>query len=183
MPDFFVRKIEQYVSDFHLDFGCGNGWFTNYLASRYEDIRIIGYDIPESLDYAKRLFKKIGMPHTDSLTQLSSIAPFDSATLTFVLHETDDPVLERVHGLLREGSYVCILDYELRGKDEQEFRNLFTAELEQEEINRLGIDEAYRIHTSKGIDECVNLGESIGFKTLEKEVMLDKYYIWVGYKS
>ena len=180
IPDLFIKKIEGYVGDLHLDFGCGNGWFTSYLAS-CSKTDIIGYDLPEKIYQVKSIFKDHRIRYTDSFPEVLSAAPFDSATLTFVLHDSIGDVIGNIRGLVHPGSHVCILDYELKGKDEREFVRSFTAELEQQEINRLGVKEAHRIHTSKGLDECVVMCEEAGFNSLKQEVVLDKYYIWVGY--
>ncbi|MBK6609360.1 MAG: class I SAM-dependent methyltransferase [Sphingobacteriales bacterium] len=41
-----------------LDIGCGNGWFTNWLANRYPDAQTYGLEINQTeLEQAKRVFK------------------------------------------------------------------------------------------------------------------------------
>jgi hypothetical protein len=74
------------------------------------------------------------------------------------------------------------MDYDIKSMGKAEFIDFFDSEQELEEVRQLGPEAAYRLHTSRGLEECVAAAERIGFRTLDTDVFEEGYFIWAGQK-
>jgi 2-polyprenyl-3-methyl-5-hydroxy-6-metoxy-1,4-benzoquinol methylase len=83
-----------------LDFGCGYGMLSNFLALKSPDRRVLGIDLNKArIEVAKRSSKG----HPEVSFQLGDVRdfqviPFDAVVMTDVLHHIDD---DKVQVLLR----------------------------------------------------------------------------------
>jgi ubiquinone/menaquinone biosynthesis C-methylase UbiE len=174
--------LKPHIGRLHLDFGCGDGFYSAYLHSACPQSEIIGYDSDcGKIALANRLKAKRGLSFTDSKDYLIS-GSFDSATLTLVLHEADSSVLETVYRTLLPGGRICVMDYHLKGIGLDRFLELFVTEREQKELVEMGPEKAWQIHTARGLEECVSETRAVGFWTVDSYVLRNRYFLWIGQK-
>jgi len=184
IPPKILRRIVPHVSEQHLDFGCGPGYWTYYIGHSRAESRIIGYDISEEkLCFARRRHGKDNILFTQSLEAIAHSGGFDSATLMFVLHEAGLSVMPCLRGLLSEGGRLFVIDYHLKGCGRRRFAEMFSTDPEMRELDAIGFEQAYAIHTSISLDDCIEAGEAAGFMTLERDILWNKYFMWVGEKK
>jgi len=107
---------------------------------------------------------------------------YDSAISSFVLHESGPCIFEEIYSALKYDGILCIVDYNLKGVSEKDFSGIFVSFGEKDEIEKLGFEKAWKVHTSRGLGECVRDGEAAGFETVSSEVLGDNYFLWVGKK-
>lgn len=175
--------MQPYLSELHLDYGCGDGVFTRALKNLQEEGIMVGYDIsPDQIKACKSLGGD-KMYYTSSTRNMRPYQPFRSATLNFVLHETEDSVLEDVYNVLAPGGLLAVMDYHLKGKNQSDFRDIFIAQQEQKEIEEMGFHKAFAVHTAKNLADCIHAAEKRGFETEHSETFGGKYFLWVGKKS
>ncbi len=110
-----VKLLEPIASKKVLDFGCGNGKFSIYLKKLGAEV--VGIDISATqLEVAKRASEKITyLLDTDKRIESEFSDYFDAGVLIFVLCEISSQnvqlsVLKRVHGLLKTGAELVILN-------------------------------------------------------------------------
>ncbi len=123
-----------------LDYGCGNGKFSKYLFKL--GAKVVGVDISESqLEIAKKTSENIHyFLDTDPIIGSQYREFFDAAVMIFVLceissRETMEAVLKRVHGLLKPGSSLVVLN---PNWDKSNGKNFLTHEMKYEPELKLG---------------------------------------------
>jgi 2-polyprenyl-3-methyl-5-hydroxy-6-metoxy-1,4-benzoquinol methylase len=99
-----------------LDFGCGYGMLSNFLALKSPNRRVLGIDLNrERIEVAKRSSKG----HPEVSFQLGDVRdfqgiPFDTVVMTDVLHHiSDDKVrvlLRIIHSCLSDNGILVVLD-------------------------------------------------------------------------
>ena len=86
-----------------LDFGCGYGMLSHFLALKSPERRIVGIDLSrERIQVAKRS----GLGHPEISFQLGDVRdfqgiPFDAVVMTDVLHHIDDDRVRVLLGIIR----------------------------------------------------------------------------------
>jgi len=133
-----------------LDFGCGYGMLSNFLAWRSPDRRVLGIDLNrDRIEVAMRSAKG----HPEVVFQLGDIRdfqgiPFDAVVMTDVLHHiSDDKVrvlLQIIRSCLSDDGLLVVLDV-----DRSPFRKFYTTYL---------------------IDRLLNLTRSLHYRS--KEVLI-----------
>ena len=164
----------------HLDFGCGDGKFTSYMANMLPEVSFVGYDTSNELIEGARKSQSSNLMFISSLN--GDI--YDSASCSFVLHETDaEKAFREVNSVLKKDGILMVLDYNLTKVTQEEFCRKFGCQREQREIQRLGIERAYRIHTKTGIDDFIKLAENSGFQIEVARAFNNGYFAFVGSKQ
>jgi SAM-dependent methyltransferase len=184
VPLAYLRKISPFLSGSHIDYGCGNGKLTHIMHFLTGLTKITGYDISdEKVINARKKFQDDKVIFL-SKAELRRESIFDSASLHFVFHETGYAILEDVYHILKNGGRLSVLDYDLKHiKSMDEFCNVFTSSPERKDIEMHGVKNAFLLHTSYGLEECVLSGERQGFKTVAKEKLYNKYFVWIAEKQ
>ncbi|MFH1506586.1 MAG: hypothetical protein ABIE94_06405 [archaeon] len=126
------------------------------------------------------LWDKIGF--TPDYGTVLERSPFDSATLTFVLHDGNEELPKIIFNLLKPGAYFTVMDYRMQGMNLDEFAQTFISDAERDEIALLGLKEAHRLHTMWGLFDGKSLCEEAGFETVECGPLNSRHYYWVGQK-
>jgi len=172
-------------SSTHLDVGCGLGLLTSRLMETLRFSRVFGYDIDLGrINSASRFHVSPGLVFTSS-PDVFQLGNYSSATACFVFHELDDPevIFSRVYRSLVDGGLFGVLDYDMVGCSKTDFLERFVRRAEKEEIKLLGEDECYRLHTSRGLDDCCKVGRQVGFDRVSVDRFQGKYFSWIGRKS
>ncbi len=179
-----LKRVMNYIGSRHLEFGCGKGNWAYQLGLLNKDKKIIGYDICENYIYtARHLRSRENVVFTHSMDVLAkSMSPFHSASLMFVYHEAENGVIESIHDLLLPEGILVVMDYNIKGISREKFADVFTTDSEKKELKRYGAEQAFNIHTAKNLEDCMQEGELAGFKTIEHEILWNKYFKWVGQK-
>ncbi len=132
-----------------VDFGCGDGSLTKSM--RYiTKSPITGYD--PHLHLRKPSFK--------SLADFTDIKPndkFDVATLIFSLHHDPLNIPSDLVSVLNPDAYVCMLDYDMKGISKENFERVWWSKREKWELEVLGFDKCYNMHTSFSAKDLENL--------------------------
>jgi len=183
LVDFFGDLIKPHLGEYHLDYGCGNGWITYYAADKCPEKRFIGYDIDyKKIGFAKEKFKRDNLSFISSKENLLKLSPFRSISSAFVFHNIPTDMFKDWKYLLLSNGRVCVLDYNLKGKSLEEFKKTFITKKEKKIIEDLGLEQAFNVYTSVGLEDCIGLGESNGFETVKAHKILNKYFLWIGKK-
>jgi len=111
-----------------LDFGCGYGMLSNFLALKSPERRVLGIDLNRArIEVAKRSSKG----HREISFQLGDVRdfqgiPFDAVVMTDVLHHIDDDnvrvLLRIIRSCLSDEGILAVLDV-----DRSPFRKFYTA--------------------------------------------------------
>lgn len=92
-----------------LDYGCGNGWFANWLAGR--GFKPTGIDIsPSGIEVARRSFPDVAFSNDVSAESLARLGPFHLATCIEVIAHCYRPSeeLARIHECLEPGGRLIL---------------------------------------------------------------------------
>lgn len=135
-----------------LDFGCGYGMLSNFLALKSPDRRVIGIDLNRGrIEVAKRSSKG----HPEVSFQLGDVRDFqrilfDAVVMTDVLHHIDDDnvrvLLRIIHSCLSDHGTLVVLDV-----DRSPLRKFYTTYL---------------------IDRLLNLTRSLYYRSRDRMLIL-----------
>jgi 2-polyprenyl-3-methyl-5-hydroxy-6-metoxy-1,4-benzoquinol methylase len=92
-----------------LDYGCGNGWFANWIAER--GFVASGVDISESgIAIARQNFPDVSFTTNVSGESLARLGPFDLVTCIEVIAHCYKPMEElgRIHASLKPGGVLIV---------------------------------------------------------------------------
>jgi len=92
-----------------LDYGCGNGWFTGWLASLGLDV--IGVDLSESgIEIARSSVQNVHFSTDVSLSSLERLGPFDLVICLEVLAHCFTPTdeLAKIYQCLKPGGTLIL---------------------------------------------------------------------------
>jgi len=92
-----------------LDYGCGNGWFADWLASKR--FKTVGVDISESgVALARRTIPSVEFSSDISLENLKQLGPFDLVTCIEVIAHCYSPSSElgKIFACLRLGGTLVL---------------------------------------------------------------------------
>lgn len=92
-----------------LDYGCGNGWFAGWLASKH--FSTVGVDISESgVELARRTVPSVEFSSDISIENLKRLGPFDLVTCIEVIAHCFTPSsdLEKMFACLRPGGTLVL---------------------------------------------------------------------------
>jgi hypothetical protein len=108
---------------------------------------------------------------------------FDTIAMNFVLLASKTPVIPVLHDLVSPNGYVGILDYDFTNSSFDEFREVFTCDEERKAISRFNsVEETFQHYSSRGLVECKNEAEEVGFKTIYSSKFDKRYFFWIGQK-
>ena len=174
--------IKSYLDGEVLDFGCGDGVVTRYLHSLCSVDSIVGYDInKDSIAFALKCRNSREVTFSDSKKMLVP-RKYDNVVSTFVLHEAGPMILNELYDVIRDGGRLCVADYHLKGVNREKFAEIFTSDKEMLELGQYGLDKTWSMHTARNLEDCIMDGERAGFKTIEKKIVGNNYFLWVGQK-
>src|SRR3989344_4030548 len=95
--------------DVVLDFGCGQGVFTNILSKRFTKCYFIGFDIEKrELEKAKSWYQRKNLKFVDRLP-----SKYDAIVSTFSFHETKNlyKELKIICSMLKNNGKIFIYDF------------------------------------------------------------------------
>jgi len=177
-----LQSVRQHIGRRHLDFGCGKGLITSWLASRHPSTEIIAYDPNRTdIEFARNSWRVNNVKYTHEAPEVGE--GFDSASLTFVLHEmgAEQALSEVLPKMLPEGRLILV-DYDIKGVPKDQFARMFILDSEREELQKIGMESAYKMHTRAGLEDYAQSAQAAGFQETAKTKLFDKYFIWVGKK-
>lgn len=164
----FTEITAPYVGQKHLDFGCGSGITTSFLAEATPNSQVIGYDIDqEKIKFAQQFNRSRNLNFTDSLEFLKQ-NQFDSISLNFVYHEIDPDTLKQVSELLKPNGKIIVIDYQMKGLSKDEFVKNFNTATEKKEIQDHGLDKIWQDHTQKNVDDCSTDLKNLNFNIIQQ---------------
>jgi SAM-dependent methyltransferase len=176
-----------------LDFGCGYGLLSNFLALKSPDRQVLGIDLNKArIEVAKRSSK--GHPEVwfqlDDVRDFQGI-PFDAVVMTDVLHHIDDAnvrvLLQLIRSCLNAQGTLVVLDV-----DRSPIRKFYTTYLIDRLLNpsrplhyrprnllsRLLGQTGFRVHHALPADRNLPLSDVIYLckkaKTGRGEILLEK---------
>lgn len=110
----FLSYIEKREFKNVLDIGCGNGWFTNQIAQKLTDFKVLGGDINNTeLNQAKKCFNRSNLDFTYlDIFSLDPDKKFDLITINAAIQYFPDiaEVLLKIKSLLTDNGEFHILD-------------------------------------------------------------------------
>ncbi len=177
-----IGRVKHHIYGDFLDFGCGKGNFSCYVNRIFPVSSVVGYD-----PYVKE-FKSIfdrkgneGVIFSNSKEVLTSNR-YDSVVSSFVLHESGSEILREIYNVVKSNGKVCIVDYNFGNIKRDNFFDAFISDCEKAEIEEYGLDYTWALHSARNLEDCVKDGEALGFKSIEANVFMDNYFLWVGQK-
>ncbi|HAT8335119.1 TPA: methyltransferase domain-containing protein [Legionella pneumophila subsp. pneumophila] len=108
----FLAKISIHSNDYLLDAGCGDGSFTQMLASLVPDGYVLGLDRSKTMiDYANKHCRSINVRFDIGDIQEPIIyGPFDNILSFWCLHWTDlEKSLSNLYHVLKPGGKICAI--------------------------------------------------------------------------
>ena len=158
-----------------LTFGCGKDLTTEAINSAYflflsntiEGINpeIVGYDKDtNAIEHQKRT--------SNSRITYTAERPertFDHVMCISVLHHGLEEILPDALDLVKPRGLFCVIDYDCKGIEKENFRKLWTAPQEKRELEELGEEECHRMHTALGLRDYILALEAAGLETLFAE--------------
>ncbi|MDD4937594.1 MAG: class I SAM-dependent methyltransferase [Candidatus Shapirobacteria bacterium] len=194
----YIREVIPFISQNHLDIGCGDGSITKHLAGEKPNSKIIGFDIDKNK--IKNAQDRVGPNYKNlSFVSLLNSETFNSASAFRSFHEVGNDLFNIASDHLKSGSEFVIIDYNFikDNKDEQqtknlndifyslsEFQNIFNSEEEFKEVEEIGWQNAYFLHTQYNRHICQKMAEESGlFETIKCDKVNEKLFIWVGRKK
>ena len=102
-----------------LDFGCGTGGVTHFIAENFRDSEVVGIDIVEdSIRFAEKKFPKQATPNLTFTSYQSDRLPFPNHSFDFVIakevfiHIFDkEEALKEIIRVLKPGGQLIIVDW------------------------------------------------------------------------
>ena len=156
--------------------GCGNGFETHYLieevSSIDDNVEVLGYDYDsKKISINKDIFGDFKNHNfSDSLEDVKKLNP-DTIVSFFAVHH-DPSILKTAFGLLTKGKLIFV-DYSLKGINQDEFKKVFNSPSELKEIEELGLEETYKLHTRFDLTDYKNMIQDVGFKLIENKKFTD----------
>ncbi|MEK6964189.1 MAG: hypothetical protein AABX70_07200 [Nanoarchaeota archaeon] len=195
------RRVAPHFSSHHLDYYSGKYPWAGSITNHKPECQVLAFDprwdtetwrtqsrrmamkVLHALEALGAERKKDPNPNytwTSDLNVVKGKAPFTSASAFFKFNTQLEKLFEGVLPLLAAEGVLSVIDYDLVGMSQEEFLTRFRAQAELDEIRTFGFEEAYRTYTRVGLENCIQIGEAHGLKTIERERFLGQYFIWVG---
>ncbi len=174
----YINPILSYISLHHLDIGCGNGSLSRYLSNQKPSSFIKGFDTDKTKINQARFHRRYNLDFTDSIKTTDD--NFSSASCIFVFHEAGEDIFSTISKILHYGSFLSIVDYQLKNSNQSSFIEKFSSSMEKDELNQIGPNSAYQIHTRYDLSDCISMSEKYNFKTISNQIIKDKYFVWIG---
>ncbi|NPE26625.1 methyltransferase domain-containing protein [Methanococcoides sp. SA1] len=169
-----AEKVRAELEGNVLDYGCGDGLVTRYLNSIKPFCNVVGYE-----PFPKREF--VGdMNMFSSEDEVLSSGKYDSVFSFFVLHEAGAGILEKMKYLCKEDGGVSVLDYNMKGVNKDYFLDVFSSDRELVELHEMGEERAWKVHTARGLEECVRDMKSLGLRDVSWETIENDYFLCSG---
>jgi SAM-dependent methyltransferase len=194
----YLNKILDIIGQKHIDIGCGDGSITRHFADNKPNSEIIGLDKDPNLINNARITKK--SQHENLLfTTDPNDNDCDSGDSIRGFHEMGEELFIIAAKYLKPGAEFVIVDYDFIKENQTgrpirnindihyslyEFKSIFNSKEELNEVNKIGWENAYSLHTRYNRHICRKMAEKSGFFETEKcEKLSDKLFIWKGRKK
>ena len=179
-PEFFYKKLnlKKYIGKKHLDFGCGRGELTDFMAKNKPKTQFTALDInKEKLKIAKKKNKRKNITY-----QLASKirGNFDSVTMIAVPHEIKalKKTLKEIHKHLNPDGKIMI--YEFRKTSKQTYR-IFYKKLTKP--SKKPFEQHYKEHNIWTMAEFNQIMTKAGFSTIKIKPDKDYFFTYIGIKK
>lgn len=156
----------------YLDYGSGKGRSAWMKARIYPMLEVVSYDPRYEISPGSNPYN---FTHVSSFDEVRAILSgelmrcFDIATACLSMHEAGQRGFREMLSVLGSGAIIGVMDYDLYGASMEKFLSLFATNNEELEIRNIGVDMAYRIHTSFGLDVLTKWAEQEGCETIKAE--------------
>ena len=179
-PEFFYKNLnlKKYIGKKHLDFGCGRGELTNFMAKNKLKTQFVALDIDkEKIKIAKRENKRKNIKY-----QLTSkiIGSFDSVTMIVVPHEIKalKKTLKEIHKHLKTNGKVMV--YEFKKTPKQKYKIFYKKSTKP---NKKPFEQHYKEHNIWTMMEFNNIMVNTGFSTIKIKPDRDYFFTYIGIKK
>tara|TARA_Y100000034_G_scaffold124635_1_gene173076 strand:+ start:121 stop:756 length:636 start_codon:yes stop_codon:yes gene_type:complete len=149
-----------------LVFGCGTDDLPIFLSRWYPQVQVTAYDI-DNAKILQAAEKAREFSNNGSLTHTSQrpTSQFNVVLVNHVLHHGPEELSEEAISFIKPQGLIGVIDYDMKGYDRNRFFDCWGQILdEKKELAIIGHEEAHRIHTFFGLEECVKLMEEKDIK-------------------
>lgn len=176
IPQILLNEISRYSAPSDLlIFGGGISCFPFYACRLLQGIHTTVYDknsykmrvMQESKQFRKLT---LGVDYNVTFVTGKPDCQFDVVLSLAAMHENPDQIIKEMFELTKKGGKVGIIDYDMKDMSRMEFFSKWGYTIEERvEFDQIGREQAYSLHTSFGLDDCIRLAESTGFNSIFAE--------------
>ena len=162
-----VRAIQSTKPVDILVFGCGMSPLPRLLTYQFPTLNVLGYDynrdkIQNAIAYAERFQHLLLQRNVEvlipSFTSQRPNREFDVVTAVSAVHENPEEMIREMVELTAPSGTIAVLDYDMKGMPADDFFSRWgLTYLERIELEAIGRQEAHRLHTSFGLEDCVSI--------------------------
>lgn len=170
-----VGKMLNAISKQHNDvlvFGCGTDLLPRFLRGFYPHTRVTAYDI-DAAKIAKAKQRAEISDGIDSLLVYTVQRPtkqFEVVLASHVLHHSPLELATEAVSFVKPGGLIGIADYDMKGCSYNDFFARWGKICDEEnELEKIGLDEAHQLHTTFCLDNCKDLMHRIGVQHLDSQ--------------
>ena len=164
------------TGDVVLDFGCGQGVFTNILAKKFAKCYFIGFDIADKeLEKAKNWYHRKNLKFVEKLP-----LKYDAIISTFSFHETKNlsKELKIIYSKLRNNGKIFIYDF--RKNTKAKFKKVYQ---NNPNPKKGSFEEEYKEHNRWNLKKFENMMTKVGFNKILIKPHKDNFLFYIGEKQ
>ncbi len=149
-----------------LVFGCGTDYLPVCIRALFPKSGVTAYDIDEEkIAKVQRISSHWGFKDRLMYTTQKPQRQFPVVIAKHVLHHGPQELTHELVDLVQPGGHVGVLDYDMKGLATGDFFQRWGKVVDEErELLKVGRDEAYRLHTTFGLEDCAVIMEQHGIR-------------------
>jgi hypothetical protein len=180
-----------------LIFGCGDSSLPRLSYHKLNPQLLIAYDINKvKIDNKNGRIKT--NPDYQSLnikfTHEKPKEKYDLVLSVAVFHENPEQISREMIELTKKGGLIGLIDYDMKNMERTDFFNRWGHYTkEKDELNQIGENESYKIHTTSGLKDCEKIMKQKGITKKFSKGNLDttwfngpkptKHFLYLGKKA
>ncbi len=181
IPGLVLKELDNYDPiNNALVFGSGDSFFPVMVNRYLGNTQVTAYDknqekiqsIKERSNAIGAIIEKTSSKRFDEyfdviFTHTKPSFVFDFVFALAVLHENPNELIDEALSFLRLRGFIGVVDYDMKSMSYDEFYQRWGyIRIEQRERELLGDLESYRMHTSFGLDDCIQIMRNKGVDCL-----------------
>lgn len=162
----YISKIQKHNNV--LVFGCGTDSLPIFIRRFCPDTKVTAYDIDAAkIAKSKQQAASLGIDELLIHTYERPAVQFEVVLASHVLHHGPVELATEALSFVMPDGLIGIIDYDMKGYSKKDFLVRWgRIKDERTELEKIGHDESFRIHTSFSLDDCYKLMQTAGVMPL-----------------
>ncbi len=176
-----LSKIQKYAREI-LVFGCGTDPLPRYVEVFFPGALVTAYDIdPKKIILAEKIAQRKRINNL-LYTSQKPLKQFEIVLVSYVLHHNPEELGKEATSFITQEGLIGILDYDMKNLPRETFfRNWGKIPEERTELEKIGFNEAFRLHTTFGLEDCRNLMTKLDINYLDSQGRIKT--LWNNFES